>query len=600
MIFPSISSSSISIDLLNLPSGSLIPMDMQSSIMSLTREERMKRLPPIERPKTRNFNDKSTRSSSSSPLPSPSFAGAAAAPKPGSDPTAGAGAGATTTTATGQSVKPAVGDGQAPAAKKLRLHEAEVQTTSYDLYKMQLRTERQPLVDMAQQAQKSMTTMDWSVAIRSSLSLKILQRVEELKTESKWSLRQPKKFVAPIRPKTSWDFLLDEAKWMALDFRQERKWKIAMAYAVSQEVKAWHQRRNAKQATAHSASPLLVTAFHDTKASAVDPNQLFVPFSCDGYLDDVDVVPITPVSRLTCVRLLFHDITPEHNLGVPTKPDGYFLDIASKKQSIFFVEDRPEPKPAALTLNASANVRNRPLLSWTVDEDDILLKQAKLSHNNWVYIAEYLNTKITDKSMKKTLWDCASRFDHLKNSSSAKPHKSRRDETKRRAARHAHFFEGLAKYLKRRDHQKQRQEKSAEDGPTITKVNLTSHISHQAIAARAGVDTNLYKTPLDLNDRRMKLLKQAEANKLNAAGQAQAGMLSARSQFRPAAPGSPPSANATNTPARPNAGPVVRPAGPPMTMTQAQVQNFLRQQAMYRGSPPVPGQGLLLFIVNNI
>lgn len=38
------------------------------------------------------------------------------------------------------------------------------------------------------------------------------------------------------RPKSQWDYLLEEMQWMAADFAQERRWKEAAAKKVWAEV----------------------------------------------------------------------------------------------------------------------------------------------------------------------------------------------------------------------------------------------------------------------------------------------------------------------------------------------------------------------------
>jgi len=40
----------------------------------------------------------------------------------------------------------------------------------------------------------------------------------------------------PARRKTHWDYVLEEMKWMATDFREERKWKVAMGKVLGQAV----------------------------------------------------------------------------------------------------------------------------------------------------------------------------------------------------------------------------------------------------------------------------------------------------------------------------------------------------------------------------
>ncbi|KAM3939886.1 E1A-binding protein p400-like isoform 2-T2 [Leptodactylus fuscus] len=57
----------------------------------------------------------------------------------------------------------------------------------------------------------------------------IHQRITELRKEGLWSLRRLPRLMEPSRPKSHWDYLLEEMQWMAADFAQERMWKIASA-----------------------------------------------------------------------------------------------------------------------------------------------------------------------------------------------------------------------------------------------------------------------------------------------------------------------------------------------------------------------------------
>lgn len=59
-----------------------------------------------------------------------------------------------------------------------------------------------------------------------------MQRIGELRKQGLWSARRPPKCHEPNRPKTHWDFLLEEMEWMANDFAQERKWKLSSSKRV--------------------------------------------------------------------------------------------------------------------------------------------------------------------------------------------------------------------------------------------------------------------------------------------------------------------------------------------------------------------------------
>jgi hypothetical protein len=61
---------------------------------------------------------------------------------------------------------------------------------------------------------------------------KILKRATELQREGILTRKIAKVPEMP-RNKTHWDYLLDEMVWLSTDFREERKWKIAMAKKIA-------------------------------------------------------------------------------------------------------------------------------------------------------------------------------------------------------------------------------------------------------------------------------------------------------------------------------------------------------------------------------
>ncbi|XP_078524091.1 E1A-binding protein p400 isoform X5 [Lissotriton helveticus] len=62
-----------------------------------------------------------------------------------------------------------------------------------------------------------------------TLENQVHQRIAELRKEGLWSPRRLPKLQEPPRPKSHWDYLLEEMEWMAADFAQERRWKVAAA-----------------------------------------------------------------------------------------------------------------------------------------------------------------------------------------------------------------------------------------------------------------------------------------------------------------------------------------------------------------------------------
>ncbi|XP_069476164.1 E1A-binding protein p400 isoform X2 [Ambystoma mexicanum] len=62
-----------------------------------------------------------------------------------------------------------------------------------------------------------------------TLENKVHQRIAELRKEGVWSMKKLPKLQEPPRPKSHWDYVLEEMEWMAADFAQERRWKMAAA-----------------------------------------------------------------------------------------------------------------------------------------------------------------------------------------------------------------------------------------------------------------------------------------------------------------------------------------------------------------------------------
>ncbi|XP_069612171.1 E1A-binding protein p400-like isoform X1 [Ranitomeya imitator] len=71
------------------------------------------------------------------------------------------------------------------------------------------------------------------------------QRIAELRKEGLWSLRRLPKLQEPSRPKSHWDYLLEEMQWMAADFAQERMWKMACAKKLVRTASRYHDEKRA-------------------------------------------------------------------------------------------------------------------------------------------------------------------------------------------------------------------------------------------------------------------------------------------------------------------------------------------------------------------
>lgn len=96
-----------------------------------------------------------------------------------------------------------------------------------------------PLDQILNHAHKTVSTEDTYTPILDNQACRVLRRVYALQQQDKWSLRQPKRCPEPPRQSSHWDVLLKEMKWMRTDFREETKWKIAVARNTALACAEW-------------------------------------------------------------------------------------------------------------------------------------------------------------------------------------------------------------------------------------------------------------------------------------------------------------------------------------------------------------------------
>ncbi|TPX30930.1 hypothetical protein SmJEL517_g05598 [Synchytrium microbalum] len=99
---------------------------------------------------------------------------------------------------------------------------------------------KKPVSSFLQTAPKVLSTKDWQVAREEQKHFKLLSRIEVLEKEGTWAFKQRVPHQPPPRHKSHHDLLLDEMKWLGQDFREERKWKIAMCFKLARWVLEWH------------------------------------------------------------------------------------------------------------------------------------------------------------------------------------------------------------------------------------------------------------------------------------------------------------------------------------------------------------------------
>uniref|UniRef100_A0A1I8HXF3 Helicase domino n=1 Tax=Macrostomum lignano TaxID=282301 RepID=A0A1I8HXF3_9PLAT len=84
-----------------------------------------------------------------------------------------------------------------------------------------------PQPSLASQTSSSPTKQEKEAEIvdQAKHEAQVMQKVAELKAAGLWSSKRLPKCLEPPRPKSHWDYLLEEMQWLATDFMQERKFR---------------------------------------------------------------------------------------------------------------------------------------------------------------------------------------------------------------------------------------------------------------------------------------------------------------------------------------------------------------------------------------
>ena len=88
-------------------------------------------------------------------------------------------------------------------------------------------------------AHKSLSSSNHYTNFHEQQDYRILERISQLQTSNGWSFRQPLRSDEPERPASHRDVLLSHAKWMATDYKEERKWKIVAAKSIADSCAQW-------------------------------------------------------------------------------------------------------------------------------------------------------------------------------------------------------------------------------------------------------------------------------------------------------------------------------------------------------------------------
>ncbi|CDQ56345.1 unnamed protein product [Oncorhynchus mykiss] len=107
-------------------------------------------------------------------------------------------------------------------------------------------------------------------AEQTKLESQVHQRISELRKEGQWSASRLPKLMDSSRPKSHWDYLLEEMQWMAADFSQERRWKMAAAKKLVRTCSRYHDEQKKMEAKFKKEEELRLRHIASTIAREVE------------------------------------------------------------------------------------------------------------------------------------------------------------------------------------------------------------------------------------------------------------------------------------------------------------------------------------------
>ncbi|ODQ60468.1 hypothetical protein WICANDRAFT_29944, partial [Wickerhamomyces anomalus NRRL Y-366-8] len=266
-----------------------------------------------------------------------------------------------------------------------------------------------PLVKLMPSTHKVITSTMFETALTEGKINVVHSRIEELKRQGKWSLRQPTKFIDPIRgnTKTHWNHLLSEMNWMATDFREERKLKIATCAYIAQSISDyWNYGKVSFKASIDFDS------LTDQNRTLLEEMPAFTSF--EQYDDKFSSAPLVPVSKSlipieddTWYNVLFKQIVDESD-SVPAQQKGLF-GFSSQKRINTSIKPPPPPSLKYLDLRTPT--------IWLPEDDQNLIEYVNQFSFNWGVVSAYLSKKPTrsysSNIERRTPWQCFERYIQL-------------------------------------------------------------------------------------------------------------------------------------------------------------------------------------------
>lgn len=314
-----------------------------------------------------------------------------------------------------------------------------------------------PLQSLLENRAKVLSTIEREIGQREEAARLVLLRIKHLQDQARWSLRSMKPSTEPEYQGTFWDQLVDEARWLRTDFKEERKLKLSVAKMLAdwcaEFVSSDPDSRRALSVRKATTNPKPVIVEADVSAGVAqdldDPcagpmseedGVILLDDTCQAlkfegrsvWLDEkvLDQVPafarklersgdleLPFFSRAVAVpsRASRSESPAEQLVDIPPEGDSCALfseggKSALRKKINMVVHLKP-PNRIISPMPGQGFYETRAASQWN-DEDDELLRQNIRQHPaNWLLISQELSSKseFVPGSDRRTVWECFER-----------------------------------------------------------------------------------------------------------------------------------------------------------------------------------------------
>lgn len=169
--------------------------------------------------------------------------------------------------------------------------------------------------------------------------------------------RQLPRLSMPLRQKSHWDYLLEEMKWMATDFAQERNWKRVMQFHLAKDVIVAQNAERVRQEKEHRQVAreiaLQVSAFWHTMERIAARSS--VRFEAGGSSTQDEA--FTPLSKVDLIDKL---VDKKHDSSSPENDADISINEAPSLEykEIVLESDSQDTQKIQLTMDVMKNILN--------------------------------------------------------------------------------------------------------------------------------------------------------------------------------------------------------------------------------------------------